>query len=269
PVTADQSQLPAMPPPSELRLSLSIASHAVALLCVAAPSIALHSGVRPFRREFFCTDESIAYPYRKDTVPFAPAFGGGIAVAVATILVRCLSERSAGFVSALLRALYAGVFGLLCTELVTVAGKLGFGRQRPHFLAVCQLLNASACRPGLLLSPLGACGAAAVAPKALDEASIMFVAVFLALYLQARLGFRHPMHPVKNVYQLALLALAGSAAACRFFGRCWLVRLRRSRRGASYELVASADISKGRATTLRRAADALPLKSRFFLRFCG
>ncbi|PAA88630.1 hypothetical protein BOX15_Mlig030650g1, partial [Macrostomum lignano] len=198
PVTADQSQLPAMPPPSELRLSLSIASHAVALLCVAAPSIALHSGVRPFRREFFCTDESIAYPYRKDTVPFAPAFGGGIAVAVATILVvealrllcdqpaargqltdclqRCLSERSAGFVSALLRALYAGVFGLLCTELVTVAGKLGFGRQRPHFLAVCQLLNASACRPGLLLSPLGACGAAAVAPKALDEASMSFPA---------------------------------------------------------------------------------------------
>uniref|UniRef100_A0A1I8GEY0 AcidPPc domain-containing protein n=2 Tax=Macrostomum lignano TaxID=282301 RepID=A0A1I8GEY0_9PLAT len=261
----------------------------------------------------------------KDTVPFAPAVGGGIAVAVATILVvealrllcdqpaargqltdclqRCLSERSAGFVSALLRALYAGVFGLLCTELVTVAGKLGFGRQRPHFLAVCQLLNASACRPGLLLSPLEACRAATVAPKALDEASMsfpsghssfsMFVAVFLALYLQARLGFRHPMHPVKNVCQLALLALAGFVCGSRVsdYHHHWsdvlagasigalfgflmslnfavglsiyrplrLVDCDGVGGGASYELVGSADISKaGDDPSAAADADALP-----------
>uniref|UniRef100_A0A1I8GM66 AcidPPc domain-containing protein n=1 Tax=Macrostomum lignano TaxID=282301 RepID=A0A1I8GM66_9PLAT len=231
----------------------------------------------------------------KDTVPFAPAVGGGIAVAVATILVvealrllcdqpaargqltdclqRCLSERSAGFVSALLRALYAGVFGLLCTELVTVAGKLGFGRQRPHFLAVCQLLNASACRPGLLLSPLGACGAAAVAPKALDEASMsfpsghssfsMFVAVFLAFFVCGSRVSDYHHHWSDVLAGASIGALFGFLMSLKFAAGLSLFRPLRLvdcdgvGGGASYELVGSADISKA-GDDPSAAADALP-----------
>lgn len=224
-------------------ITLSVVSHCVALLGVAIPTIVLHSGIDPFPRDFFCDDESISYPFKTNTVPFYTAVGVGIAVAIVTVLVveairvaaeqdptkgtltealnRCMAPRSAGYFLGVLTGFYMLLFGALCTELVTQTGKLGFGRHRPHFLAICQLNGT--CRAGQRYQ-ISDCSAS-IKASVLNEAHVsfpsghssfsMFIGTFLALYLQGRLAFCHEMHALKNLVQFAFLLLAGYVCMSR------------------------------------------------------
>jgi len=118
------------------------------------PSICLELFAQPFRRGFFCNDESISYPHLEETVPdwLLVAAGGGIPVAIIIIIeviihtngTKCFNgNRLCGkSVSSLLVSLYCGLgyflFGLSITQAATNISKYSVGRLRPHFLAVCE-----------------------------------------------------------------------------------------------------------------------------------
>ena len=58
------------------------------LLCLALVAVLaiLHFGVAPFKRGFFCNDESIQKPYvTKQTVPFALLCGAGFAALIIVV----------------------------------------------------------------------------------------------------------------------------------------------------------------------------------------
>jgi len=47
-------------------------------VAVAIPVLVLKLSVTPFKRGFYCDDESIAHPYNADTVPIAAVVGVAI-----------------------------------------------------------------------------------------------------------------------------------------------------------------------------------------------
>ena len=52
-------------------------------ISVYLPWIAIHIGVKPFRRGFYCGDESLMHPFKESTVP-------GIVVTVLGIVVNAI-----------------------------------------------------------------------------------------------------------------------------------------------------------------------------------
>jgi len=110
----------------------------------------------PFRRGFFCDDESISHPYKGDTVPYWTALLP-VALVVPTLII-ILIEVLIHFkfnkdtvqstytvfkrnVHPLLIALYCTLgpflFGFAVNHGITNVAKFSIGRLRPHFLAVC------------------------------------------------------------------------------------------------------------------------------------
>jgi len=56
-------------------------------LSVGLVSLFINLYATPFRRGFFCTDESIRYPFRTDTIPFSIVGAIGTLVPIFTIAV--------------------------------------------------------------------------------------------------------------------------------------------------------------------------------------
>jgi phosphatidate phosphatase len=50
------------------------------------PYLAVWLTVHPFKRGFFCNDDSIKYPYHEDTVTMGACAGGGIAIALVSVI---------------------------------------------------------------------------------------------------------------------------------------------------------------------------------------
>ncbi|EDW95529.2 uncharacterized protein Dyak_GE19504 [Drosophila yakuba] len=138
------------------------------LLIWAALSVAcvlLHKMGRPFRRGFFCGDESLSYPNRDDTIGskviIAIVLGVPTAVIAVVELFRQLpggplreaegkrhSCRIAHRLGVLYRQAMFYLYGLSMVTFTTMLTKLCIGRLRPHFFAVCQpmLPNGSGCQ---------------------------------------------------------------------------------------------------------------------------
>ncbi|KAK3103536.1 hypothetical protein FSP39_019950 [Pinctada imbricata] len=109
----------------------------LALAFDAIPSIT------PFQRGFFCSDESITYPYKEDTVSTDLAAVLATVVPGAFIIAIEVFQRRSGFkfrkiVKPLYRHLGFYLFGEGLCIIVTEVVKLFSGRLRPHFLDVCQ-----------------------------------------------------------------------------------------------------------------------------------
>ncbi|KAF4524298.1 hypothetical protein B566_EDAN005354 [Ephemera danica] len=92
------------------------------LLClgiVGVPLLMFKSFSEPFKRGFFCNDESLGHPYHESTVPF---------LAIELIGYGATSVIVIGL-------LY---FGCICTKLTTNIGKNVIGSLRPHFMDICK-----------------------------------------------------------------------------------------------------------------------------------
>ncbi|EDV97180.1 putative phosphatidate phosphatase [Drosophila grimshawi] len=120
---------------------------------LTAASLLLNRLVKPFKRGFFCGDESLGYPFRESTIGTALVIGITLAVPTAVIIVVELfkqlplpggrEKRETGCrLSHRLGQVYrqAGyyLFGLAMLTFATLLTKLCIGRLRPHFYAVCQ-----------------------------------------------------------------------------------------------------------------------------------
>ncbi|KAM9791045.1 phospholipid phosphatase 3-like isoform X3 [Syngnathus typhle] len=108
------------------------------------------SAVQPYRRGFYCDDESITYPAKNgDTISDSVLSAAGILITILSIIIGesyriyFLNEGSKSFVgnpyiSALYKQVGVFVFGCAISQSFTDIAKVSVGRLRPHFLDVCK-----------------------------------------------------------------------------------------------------------------------------------
>ncbi|KAM8707915.1 hypothetical protein ACLKA7_014959 [Drosophila subpalustris] len=127
-------------------------------------SLVLTKLVKPFKRGFFCGDESLGYPLRENTIGAALLLAVALGVPTSVIIVVELfkqmpvgpagkeGKRDGCRIVHRLAQLYkqAGyyLFGLAMLMFTTLLTKVCIGRLRPHFFAVCQpmLPDGSTCQ---------------------------------------------------------------------------------------------------------------------------
>jgi len=128
----------------------------VCCLIVGIPLLILQfADINPFRRGYFCDDDSIRLSYKDSTVPSAVAYVIGTVLPLIAFLISEVTRYKQGrldtttnlkcfgfYVHPLGFALYKTIFffgfGCLCSQLLTDIGKFSVGRLRPHFLDVCK-----------------------------------------------------------------------------------------------------------------------------------
>ncbi|KAL3841515.1 hypothetical protein ACJMK2_019649 [Sinanodonta woodiana] len=110
----------------------------------------------PFKRGFFCDDESLKHPFKDSTVTSFTLYFVGFSVPIAIMIVleafriymQKIPEQEKivnkhGKLIVYVRNLYLSVmpflFGAVVEQLTTDIGKYSVGRLRPHFFSVCQL----------------------------------------------------------------------------------------------------------------------------------
>ncbi|KAL3084036.1 hypothetical protein niasHT_038222 [Heterodera trifolii] len=130
----------------------------IVILCLAVPLLIFHEWVKPYKRGFYCDDESIRYPYRPSTVSRQMLIVIGIMVPtmliMGTELLRSLVwERQCPDEFGMYRYkkynvhrlivrfyVFIGYFflGICFNQLMVDIAKYTIGRHRPHFMDVCK-----------------------------------------------------------------------------------------------------------------------------------
>ncbi|XP_012708040.2 phospholipid phosphatase 2 [Fundulus heteroclitus] len=174
---------------------------AVDVLCVffaALPSAILTLRFKPYERRIYCNDDSIKYPYKKDTISHGTMAAVTITCSIVIITTgeaylvhtnRLQSNSSFNrYLSALYKVVGTFLFGAAVSTSLTDVAKFFIGRPRPHFLAVCAPVNCSSYIPEF--------------PCTGDERNVaesrlsfysghssfgMYCMLFLSLYVQARM----------------------------------------------------------------------------------
>ncbi|KAH8276122.1 hypothetical protein KR026_000925 [Drosophila bipectinata] len=148
---------------ADRRLTQRLLLELLVVVVLVIPICVYEFAVDPVRRGFFCDDETIAYPFRDNTItPVMLGLIVGLLPLLVFVLVEYVSHLRAGqigetqvvlqwrvstwYVQLARQATYF-IFGLLLTFDATEVGKYTIGRLRPHFLAVCQpqLTDGSLC----------------------------------------------------------------------------------------------------------------------------
>jgi phosphatidate phosphatase len=113
---------------------------------------------KPYRRGFYCDDDSIRYPYHDSTISNAVLYVVGLSVPLIVVVSaefsrymveKARSRRHADVDSngdqALRRCFaciyrYVGIFlfGAACSQFLTDVAKYSIGRLRPHFWDICK-----------------------------------------------------------------------------------------------------------------------------------
>ncbi|XP_028273279.1 phospholipid phosphatase 1 isoform X2 [Parambassis ranga] len=174
------------------------------LILVGLPLAILNLLHSPFRRGFFCNDDSIKYPFKEDTISYQLLGGVMIPVTVLTMIFgECLlvyldrlkSKSSFGsYVARVYKAIGTFLFGAAMSQSLTDIAKYSIGRLRPHFLDVCKpdwkLIN---CSSLAYIEDFTCTGDKTVVNEGRlsfysgHSSFSMYCMLFLALYLQARL----------------------------------------------------------------------------------
>nr|XP_035145932.2 phospholipid phosphatase 2-like isoform X1 [Callithrix jacchus] len=176
------------------------------LLVASLPFAVLSLVNTPYKRGFYCRDDSIRYPYRPDTITHG--LMAGVTITATVILVSAgeaylvhtdrLYSRSDfnNYVAAVYKVLGTFLFGAAVSQSLTDLAKYTIGRLRPNFLAVCDpewsRIN---CLAYVQLERVCRGNAADITEARLSfysgHASFgMYCMVFLALYVQARLCWK-------------------------------------------------------------------------------
>ncbi|XP_026798358.1 phospholipid phosphatase 1 isoform X2 [Pangasianodon hypophthalmus] len=182
-----------------------IALDIACLILVGLPFAILTLQHSPFKRGFFCNDDSIKYPLKDDTISYQLLGGVMIPLTLLTMVIgECVSvylkriksksSFSNSYVACVYKAIGTFLFGAAMSQSLTDIGKYSIGRLRPHFLYVCQpdwkLIN---CSGGAYIENFSCTGD----QRMVNEARLsfysghssfsMYCMLFLALYLQARM----------------------------------------------------------------------------------
>ncbi|KAJ7986554.1 hypothetical protein DPEC_G00341060 [Dallia pectoralis] len=194
------------------------------LLLAGLPFLVIEtSTIQPYRRGFYCSDESIRYPYKNgDTISDPVLCAAGILIAILSIVIgECyrighLKEGSRignPYVSSLYKQVGVFIFGCAVSQSFTDIAKVSVGRMRPHFLDVCRPdWSAINCSDGYITSYT--CGGpeskVQEARKSFfsGHASFsMFTMLYLAFYLQSRFTWKGA-RLLRPLLQFTLLMMA-------------------------------------------------------------
>uniref|UniRef100_A0A8B9JVB8 Phospholipid phosphatase 1 n=1 Tax=Astyanax mexicanus TaxID=7994 RepID=A0A8B9JVB8_ASTMX len=155
--------------------------------------------IKPYRRGFFCNDESIGYPFHSSTVTSTTLYTVGFTLPICSMVVgECLSvylnrlksksSFSNSYVACVYKAVGTFVFGAAMSQSLTDIAKYSIGRLRPHFLDVCKpdwrLIN---CSAGAYIENFTCTGDKTMVNEGSNINSVITVPVLLQLYLQARM----------------------------------------------------------------------------------
>ncbi|XP_058472506.1 phospholipid phosphatase 1 isoform X2 [Solea solea] len=174
------------------------------LILAGLPFAILNLQHSPFRRGFFCNDDTIKYPHKEDTISYQLLGGVMIPVTVLTmILGECLlvylnrikSKSSFGsYIASVYKAIGTFLFGAAMSQSLTDIAKYSIGRLRPHFLDICRPdwreIN---CSGVAYIEDFTCTGDATMVNEGRlsfysgHSSFSMYCMLFLALYLQARL----------------------------------------------------------------------------------
>ncbi|XP_041103211.1 phospholipid phosphatase 1-like isoform X2 [Polyodon spathula] len=176
----------------------------VCVVLAGLPFAILTPRHNPFKRGFFCNDESIKYPLKEDTISYELL--GGIMIPFTLIVMivgECLSVHYKrlqsnssvrnNYVACLYKAIGTFVFGAAMSQSLTDIGKYSIGRLRPHFLDVCKPNWAEInCKAGYIenftcTGEKGIVNEARLSFYSGHSSFSMYCMLFLALYVQARL----------------------------------------------------------------------------------
>nr|QFF91269.1 phospholipid phosphatase 1 isoform 1 [Potamotrygon motoro] len=176
----------------------------ICVILAGLPFAILSSLRSPFRRGFYCNDESIKYPYKEDTISYQLLGGTFIPLVLLVIIIGEICSvhwnqlRSDSFIgNSYLATVYKAVgtflFGAAASQSLTDIAKYSIGRLRPHFLDVCQPIWAEFnCTTGYI-TKFTCQGDKELANEARlsffsgHSSFSMYCMMFLALYLQARM----------------------------------------------------------------------------------
>ncbi|KAF4524297.1 hypothetical protein B566_EDAN005353 [Ephemera danica] len=129
---------------------------AVCMGVVAFPLLMFKLFGEPFKRGFFCNDESISHPYRENTIASLALYFIGFGVPIFIILCteywrttkRTINdERQPNVVAGhdiptwlweCYKVIGVFCFGAACSQLTTDIAKYAIGRLRPHFMDICK-----------------------------------------------------------------------------------------------------------------------------------
>ncbi|XP_063066223.1 phospholipid phosphatase 1 isoform X2 [Engraulis encrasicolus] len=177
----------------------------VCLVLAGLPFAILTLRHNPFKRGFFCNDDTIKYPLKEDTISYQLLGGVMIPVTIISMIVgECLSvylkriksksSFSNMYVACVYKAVGTFLFGAAMSQSLTDIAKYSIGRLRPHFLDVCKpdwsKINCSAggyiedfiCNGDKRMTNEGR-----LSFYSGHSSFSMYCMLFLALYLQARL----------------------------------------------------------------------------------
>ncbi|XP_068616777.1 phospholipid phosphatase 1-like [Brachionichthys hirsutus] len=176
------------------------------LVLVGLPFFILTPQHSPFRRGFFCNDESIRYPLKDDTISYQLL--GGVMIPFSLILLICgeclsiylsrIKNQSFGtkYAACVYKAVGSYLFGAAANQSLTDIAKYSVGRLRPHFLAVCKpAWDRISCKTGGYVENFTCTGDKFLVEEARlsffsgHAAFSMYCMLFLVLYIQARLSF--------------------------------------------------------------------------------
>ncbi|ESO10396.1 hypothetical protein HELRODRAFT_186273 [Helobdella robusta] len=219
------------------KITLKVVLDIISCVLAFLPWIVLQAINKPFRRGFFCNDESLKHPYKTNTIDAniltVLCIIMGFVLILACELVTYYTEkedREAHFQLTSGRSLpfylvrvyqYFGifVFGIIVQQTIVNIGKYSIGRLRPHFLSLCNpdysQLNCTV--PGLISDiyvyvesytcvdekSRNAVDSRLSFPSGHSSFSA-FIAVYLCIYLQARFTWRGAAL-LKHLCQAALI----------------------------------------------------------------
>lgn len=204
----------------------------------------LHYHVEPFKRGFFCDDESLMHPYSESTVG-SSLFYVGYGLPLATIIITEIWRlklsmddkrelKLFGFqISCWVQNIYkyGGIFmfGNLVTIVLTDAGKRVVGRFRPHFINVCQpiMANGTTCANEINFHRYivdFTCGNTESSAERLNEMRLSFpsghssIAMFSMLFVAFYIHFRMTWNGsklLKHFLQFIVMTMAWLTALSR------------------------------------------------------
>uniref|UniRef100_A0A1Q3FHC6 Putative lipid phosphate phosphatase n=1 Tax=Culex tarsalis TaxID=7177 RepID=A0A1Q3FHC6_CULTA len=220
------------------RILIRVGIDFVILCCVGFPILIFFLIGQPYKRGFFCDDESLMHPFHDSTVTNWMLYIIGIAlpvlVIIGTELVRAHVKKSDKqplkvynvtvpyWIVEAYKSIGVFGFGAACSQLLTDVGKYTIGRLRPHFFDVCKPMmpDGTTCKDpinqGRYIEEFS-CTSTLSSERMLKEVRLsfpsghssfsMYTLVYCAIYLQSRMNWRGSKL-LKHFLQFLLILLA-------------------------------------------------------------
>lgn len=220
------------------RILIRVGIDFVILCCVGFPILIFFLIGQPYKRGFFCDDESLMHPFHDSTVTNWMLYIIGIAlpvlVIIGTELVRAHVKKSDKqplkvynvtvpyWVVEAYKSVGVFGFGAACSQLLTDVGKYTIGRLRPHFFDVCKPMmpDGTTCKDPINQNRYieeFSCTSTLSTERMLKEMRLsfpsghssfsMYTLVYCAIYLQSRMNWRGSKL-LKHFLQFLLILLA-------------------------------------------------------------